>query len=345
MDTVTAPSELSLLLGDFDRERFFTQHWERRALHIRHKKPSRFAHLISHESFFDTEVKRCAHLKASSRDKDGWNQEIRIQPEQALKLFRTGMTICATMLDECGPSGELIRALRSGITSAAPPHVNCYYSPDQRGYGLHFDTHPVWILQVAGSKHWTVSFEPGVRNPLFNVVYPPGRDRIKLPWITLDRPNVEDPEQFMQLCPEPGDVLYLPAGCWHAARAEGSSLALTLALSRMTTADLFGLFLSQALPQQSGLSTRLSPFPKSDAADGKGRVEVQAQLAADLEQLKELVKRLDANALMKIYEHCAGHPEMFANRQMADAPRQVQSMIEQYSTRRAEGALDGKSSG
>jgi len=332
--TIQASPGLSLLLGDFDRERFFTQHWEKRSIHVCHRDSSRFSHLISHESFFETEIKRCAHLKASTRDTEGWNQEIRIQPDQAIKLFRMGMTICATMLDQNGPPGELIRAVRSEITSAVPPHVNCYYSPDQRGYGLHFDTHPVWILQVAGTKHWTVSFEPGVPNPLFNVVYPPGRDRIKLPWITLDRPNVDDPERFMQVLLEPGDVLYLPAGCWHAARAEGSSLALTLAMDRITTADLFGFFLRQTIPQElPELSTRLSPFPKSNTFDGQARVDLQARIAADLERLKQLVHRLDADAFMKIYEYFAEHPELFANRQLADAPRQVQVITEQHSTR------------
>ena len=39
---------------------------------------------MSLESFFGSEIHRCAHVKASTRDAEGWNQEIRIQPEQAL---------------------------------------------------------------------------------------------------------------------------------------------------------------------------------------------------------------------------------------------------------------------
>ena len=331
METVQESRGLSLVLGDVDRDRFFAEHWERRSLHLRHGDPERFAHLISHDRFFDTEIRRCAHLKASARDADGWNHEVRIQPEQALKLFRTGMTICATMLDPAGPAGELISAFRAEITTALPPHVNCYYSPDQRGYGLHFDTHPVWILQVAGSKHWTVSYEPAVRNPLFNVVYPPGRDRIKLPWITLDRPDVDDPDRFMHLCLEPGDVLYLPAGCWHAARAEGSSLALTVALDPITTTDLFSFLLRQVMPpQRSDTAGRISAFPTIDHGGCPGRGGARARIEADLGQLKELVNRLDVDAVMKIYDHFADHPEMFANRQFVDAPGQVKAMTDQY---------------
>jgi bifunctional lysine-specific demethylase and histidyl-hydroxylase NO66 len=318
---------LSLLLGAFDRDRFFAEHWEQRSIHFAHHEPSRFARIISHESFFEREVARCAHLKASTRGADGWNQEIRIQPDQAEKLFRLGMTICATNLDRTGPCAEVIGAYASEITTATPPHINCYYSPDQCGYGLHFDTHPVWILQVAGTKHWTVSFEPGVRNPRFNVLYPPGRDRIKLPWITIDRPDVDDPEHFMQVTLEPGDVLYMPAGAWHAARAEGSSLALTLAVGRMTTADLFGYFATQIAPQRRpDTATRLSPFPRDAAYDGRGAL--RDRIAADLAQLKELVTRVDAETLLKIYEHFAEHPEAVeATRQLADATAQRDLMM------------------
>lgn len=314
-----------LLLGGFDRERFFAEHWERRALHIRHGDPERFAHLVSHETFFDTEIHRCAHLKASARGADGWNQEVRIQPEQALKLFRTGMTICATILDEGGPCGEIVEAFREGLTSAAPPHVNCYYSPDGKGYGLHFDTHPVWILQVAGSKHWTVSREPGVVNPPFNVVFPPDRDHVKLPWIALDRPDTSDPDAFLDLRLDPGDVLYLPAGCWHAARAEGSSLALTLAMGRITTMDLLSVLLSQASTQQVPLAAvRLPPFATGDAAS---RGAVRAQVEEALAGVKDLVARLTPDGLMKVYEYLAEHPEtVLAGRQMSNAKAQVTAM-------------------
>jgi hypothetical protein len=59
---------LSLLLGEFDRDLFFARHWERRSLHLRHGDASRFADLVSHESFFAREIGRCQHLKASTRD-------------------------------------------------------------------------------------------------------------------------------------------------------------------------------------------------------------------------------------------------------------------------------------
>jgi ribosomal protein L16 Arg81 hydroxylase len=333
METTTTHDDLALLLGDFDRAAFFAHHWEKRSLHLPHADPLRFAHLISHESFFGQEIQRCQHLKASTRAKDGWNQEVRIQPEQAEKLFKAGLTICASILDEDGPCRAVLAAYRSAFVTAAPPHVNCYYSPDQAGYGLHFDTHPVWILQVAGSKHWTVSFEPAVVNPPFNVIFPPGRQRVKLPWITLDRPDVDDPERFMHVRLDPGDVLYIPAGGWHAARAEGSSLALTLAQGRVSTLDLFSLLVnSTAALQLRPVTDRLPPLPgPSSAGHAACRAELLARLGQDLAQLQQLVAGLDAEALMKVYEYQAQHPEhLVAQRQFLPAREQVAEMHTRY---------------
>ncbi len=328
-----ASTDFSLFLGAVDPNLFFANHWERRSLHLRHGDPARFAHLISAESLFAREVQRCQHVKASTRDADGWNVEIKIQPEQAAKMYRAGMTICATALDDSGPIGEVVRAYRSGLKTAAPPHVNCYYSPDARGYGLHFDTHPVWILQVAGSKHWTVSHEPGVKDPPFNVIFPPGRDRIKLPWITLDRPDVTDRSRFMDVHLNPGDVLYMPAGAWHAARAEGSSLALTVAVGRIGTTDLFNAAVGQLIQQRLGdAARRLPPVPKADVAGASSpRADLLLRIAADLARLKALVERVEPDDLLKVYDALAEHPEaLLAARQVITAKEQVQLMKDLY---------------
>jgi ribosomal protein L16 Arg81 hydroxylase len=338
METMTAAparAGFSLFLGDVDPALFFDRHWERRSLHIRNDDPQRFAHLISPQSLFEREVQHCRHLKASTRDRDGWNVETRIQPEQAAKMYRAGMTICASVLDEHGPIGEVIEAYRSGITTAAPPHVNCYYSPDTRGYGLHFDTHPVWILQVAGTKRWTVSHEPGVKDPAFNVIFPPGRERIKLPWITLDRPDVTDPAQFMEVQLNPGDVLYMPAGAWHAARADGSSLALTVALGRIATLDLFTFMLGQTVQHRlREVTNRLPPVPKTELAGHAGsRNDLTVRVAADLARLKALVDRMDVADLLNVYELHAEHPEaLLAGRQVITAKEAVQIMKGSYPT-------------
>ena len=332
---VTTPqvSAFSLFLGGFDPARFFAEHWERRSLHIPGDDPRRFAHLMSPENLFDREVRRCQHVKASTRDRDGWNVEIKIQPEQALKMFRAGMTICASVLDDSGPIGEVIKAYRAGVTTAAPPHVNCYYSPDARGYGLHFDTHPVWILQVAGTKHWTVGREPAIVNPPFNVIFPPGHDRLKLPWTTIDRPDVDDRDRFMEVTLNPGDVLYMPAGAWHAARAEGSSLALTVAVGRIGTFELFDFVVLQNVQQRlREVTRRLPAVPKSALASGDDvHAELRTRVGADLAALKALVDRVTVDDLLKVYEIYAEHPDaIVGTRQVITAKEQVTWMKAAY---------------
>jgi len=340
METVAsvtpAANEFSLFLNGVEPEHFFNEYWERRSLYIPGCDPQQFAHLISEDRLFDEEVKRCRHVKASTRDRDGWNVEVKIQPEQARKLFRAGMTICASVLDDGGPIGEVVRAYRSGIHTAAPPHVNCYYSPDTRGYGLHFDTHPVWILQVAGTKHWTVGREPAVVNPPFNVIFPPGHDRITLPWIQLDRPDVTDRSRFMEVQLNPGDVLYMPAGAWHAARAEGASLALTVALGRIGTYDLFDFVMLQNVQHRLRQVTRRLPaVPQTAVARGaETRAALRAQAAQDLAALQALVQRIQVDDLLKVYDIYAEHPEaIVGQRQVITAHEQVQWMKAAYAAK------------
>lgn len=189
--------------------------------------------------------------------------------------------------------------------------------------------------QVAGRKHWTVGCEPAVVNPRFNVVFPPGRDHVKLPWVALDRPDVADGERFMEVELNPGDVLYMPAGAWHAARAEGSSLALTVALGRIATLDLFNFIMSRTIEQRlREVTTRLPPVPKPELA---GHTDVRTDLIlraeADLNRLKALVQRLTVDDLMKVYEIYAEHPELLiAERQCITAKEQVQWMKKTYTS-------------
>lgn len=298
------------LLGGYDRDAFFENHWEKRSFHRSHADPSRFSHLISVDQFFASDVFSCAQLKRARPQEDGWYKEQPLDPAEARQQAELGHTICATMLDPAGDCGQLIAGYKQDIISAASFHVNAYYSPEGAGYPIHFDTHPVWILQVEGRKHWTVGLEPQVRDPMSNVLFPPDRKRVKLPWITLDRPDVEDDTRFMQVCLDPGDVLYIPAGTWHAARAEGYSLALTLAMERFSGLDLLHLLMYQvAFAKYPELTRRLSAIPRGHESTRHGD-EVRARLVGAKEQLKHILDQLDGPGLMAFFEALARHPEM-----------------------------------
>src|SRR6185295_12103641 len=97
--------------------------------------------------------------------------------------------------------------------------------PGAQGFSAHYDTHDVFILQAAGSKHWRL-YGSSVQLPLASTPYPyPGPD--------AGKPSAD----FVLRA---GDVLYIPRGHVHDALTSDSiSLHVTLGINVYTWADLF----------------------------------------------------------------------------------------------------------
>jgi ribosomal protein L16 Arg81 hydroxylase len=103
--------------------------------------------------------------------------------------------------------------------------TNVYLSPpNAQGFKTHFDSHDVFVLQVSGSKLWTL-YDTGIVLPL--------------------RGQAFDPEKHMPGAPtreftlHAGDLLYCPRGLYHSARStDETSLHITLGLIAKTWADV-----------------------------------------------------------------------------------------------------------
>lgn len=287
-------SALDSLLGDFDRADFFANYWEKRTFVMHHGDPQRFAHLLSCEQYMEEEVHHCRVLRGSYLDPQGWPSEVAIRPGQAKKVFESGMTVAASMMRESGEMKVFLDSYRADLFGVAP-HFNAYYSPDRKGYSVHFDAHPVWFLQIAGSKHWYLGRKPSFRNPPMTLGFPPDREVLKLPWITAHKPVLDDPEQFLSVTLEPGDVAYMPPGTWHQASARGYSLALTLASARISAADLVCGVMQDSLssPEFSALVERVGGMAASARGkDGALSADIEALLAERLAAVKEMVSRI-----------------------------------------------------
>lgn len=311
--TITKAPEISaldLLLGDFDRDRFFSEHWEKRSLVLKHNDPDRFSRLLSREQFINEEVRHCNRIRANYDDPNGWASEVDILPDQAAKFYEAGMTVAALDLRETGPRKEFLEAFRAEVFPMAPVHFSSYYSPHTKGYCLHFDTYPAWLMQVEGCKHWYISRKPALKNPQFNIVFPPDRDVLKLPWVTLQKPDVEDADEFWSVMLEPGDVIYMPAATWHQARAEDYSLGLTLASAQISAFDMLIAVLQHSLPSPGFqvLAERIGGMDAAQVKNGKLSDELEALLAERLEIFKDLVSRIEVANLCRAFEHLSRTP-------------------------------------
>jgi len=119
-------------------------------------------------------------------------------------LLRKGATVILNGIDGFHPP---VRPVADAIEAALGGYagINLYASwMPTRGFSTHWDDHDVFVLQVAGRKRWRLYGETR-RAPLFRDAEPAAAPR----------------EQVWSEALEAGDVLYVPRGWWHDARAEG----------------------------------------------------------------------------------------------------------------------------
>ncbi|MFE6165511.1 cupin domain-containing protein [Streptomyces sp. NPDC056486] len=139
--------------------------------------------------------------------------------------FADGATLVLQALQRTwGPVADFSARLSTEL--GHPVQANAYVTPPQnRGFDDHYDVHDVFVLQIDGAKRWLIH-EPVHPDPL--------RDQ---PW-TDHRSAVADAAKgkpYIDTVLEPGDVLYLPRGWLHAARAQGEvSIHLTLGIHSWT---------------------------------------------------------------------------------------------------------------
>lgn len=116
--------------------------------------------------------------------------------------FHGGATIVLQALQRYWlPLTRFCRELE--LTFTHPFQANAYITPPEaRGLGVHFDTHDVFVLQVAGRKRWSV-WDPTVDAPM--------------QWHKTVVEAEGDPLISVDL--EAGDSLYIPRGFLHAAVA------------------------------------------------------------------------------------------------------------------------------
>lgn len=304
-ETAKKRSALDLLLGDHPYDEFFSEFWEKRTAHIVHNDPGRFKHIMSSKRFVEEEAMHCRNLRAVFRDERGWPKEMGITGDQVAGMHQMGHSICATMLREEGSVKEFLDSVRKDIYSAAGPHLNVYYSPDKTGAGLHFDTHPVWLLQIEGSKDWIVGRKPAIKNPMFNINFPPDREVLHLPWVTIRRPDTSDENLFMKLTLHPGDVVYMPPGTWHHARArDGYSFAATLAQARVTGFEILLFCLMQKVAAVPEVAARVYGMPAYARGDnGELTDELEGMLDSCKGKLGEMVGNVTMDDLRAAYRH------------------------------------------
>lgn len=199
-----------------------------------------------------------------------------VDPGRLLALFGDGATIVLQSLQRWWP--PLTRFCRSlELALGHPMQANAYLTPPgAAGLAPHHDTHDVFVLQVHGTKQWTV------REPL--VVAP-------LPRHTSDHERCAQQPVLFEVDLRTGDCLYLPRGFVHsAATQDGSSLHLTIGVLATTAHDVLRRIVDRAADEPTFRRTIRS-------RTGAGEDDPRALLKEIVAELAHWLDALDLDAL------------------------------------------------
>ncbi|WP_237745097.1 cupin domain-containing protein [Kribbella catacumbae] len=149
-----------------------------------------------------------------------------VRDDKVAALFASGHTVVLQALHRTWPA-LVDFATQLSTDAGHPVQINAYITPaESQGFAAHYDVHDVFVLQVAGEKHWTVH-EPVHVDPLRNQPWTDHSQAVEA--AARDRAPVIDDVL------RPGDALYVPRGFLHSAKALGGvSAHLTVGLHTMT---------------------------------------------------------------------------------------------------------------
>lgn len=279
---------LARVLAPVSVDGFFETAWERTPLLISRDDPGYFADLPSLAG-----VDEVITLGSCSAPGDG--QLVKTLPDGATsrqpfpttaggrpdvhtiyRRYGEGHTVVVNRVHRSSPAVARLAHLLE-LDLRHPVGANLYLTPPgAQGFAPHVDTHDVFVLQLHGTKEWTVAD-------------PAEPDR--LPLATSGRAAVElvDP---VRLTLSAGDTLYLPRGVPHAAAtASGSSLHLTVGVHVLRWIDLMAEALAVAAEADVAFRRSLGPAQLDVAATPSERADQVGTPAADLAQrLAEAVR-------------------------------------------------------
>ncbi|HYO80522.1 MAG TPA: cupin domain-containing protein [Bryobacteraceae bacterium] len=238
------PHDLAGILAPEDVSQFLVQVYGKGFLHIP-GDPGKFAGLLPWErlnAILEEHRLQPPRLRLTREGKpvapDTWLSFVqdarrsapaipRLDASALTRELRSGATLVLDAVDELQRpvrtlSENLERLFRVRV------QVNAYAGwRTSHGFDLHWDDHDVFVLQVAGRKHWKV-YGQTRRFPLKRDVEP-----------AVDPPS----EVLWEGLLEAGSLLYIPRGWWHVATPlDEPTLHLTVGVNNATGNDLLRWF-------------------------------------------------------------------------------------------------------
>jgi ribosomal protein L16 Arg81 hydroxylase len=232
---------------------FFNEYFERKHLLIERNDPTYYDDLLSTDQLDEHLTQRglsypdVALVTAGEQLEQG----AYCYPSgivDAIRLYQhyaDGATVVVMQLNRWDARlAQLCRSLEADLSYSF--QANIYLTPpNAKGFRSHYDCHDVFVLQLAGTKHWRLFDTP---------VDLPHREQ------RFDASLASDAPCTAELDMRAGDVLYLPRGTVHEAVShDNESLHMTLGMQHPTWGQLLSKAVEQAALRDPQLRKAL-PF-------------------------------------------------------------------------------------
>jgi 50S ribosomal protein L16 3-hydroxylase len=162
-------------------------------------------------------------------------------PHDARKLFATGMGL---LFNEAQLYARQLvpwlEAIRTDLGLSALTQQRCllYATAAGKGTAPHFDQNLNFVLQVHGTKIWSLAANTHVARPMTRHTMGLAADPELRSYATLPMPDAM-PAAHTQIVLEPGSLLFVPRGTWHSTHATTDALSLNFTFGAPTWIDLF----------------------------------------------------------------------------------------------------------
>lgn len=231
--TTSESWDLTRLIHPEDPNAFLESRYESKVLHVARQDPSFYESLLSMEEI--DQVLTTLHLshpavhmvnsaKPDLGTSDYCYPSGLIDAARLYQEYSDGGTIVLNNLEGSLPRlMGLCRSMEARFSTRF--QCNIYVTPpDAQGLKTHYDTHDVFVLQIAGTKHWATYDTP-----------------IEVPFRGQDfQPDQHEPgEKTLEFDLKPGDMVYVPRGVMHdATSTDEPSCHITLGVLPNSWTDL-----------------------------------------------------------------------------------------------------------
>jgi ribosomal protein L16 Arg81 hydroxylase len=230
---LSSPNRVEVLddvLAPLAAAEFFENYWGRKFLH-QAGSPGRFSALFPWpvlNDMLETHRFVAPRLRMTHGGKavapDAYTKNGHLRSAELTGLLRDGATLIVAAVDEVhAPLKALCQKLSRALQARI--NVNLYAGwRTSHGFDVHWDSHDVFVLQVAGKKIWKI-YEPTEPYPI--------KDSVELG----RTPPTTEPIWDGVL--KDGEMLYMPRGWWHVAiPVDEPTLHLTFGIHKPTGVDV-----------------------------------------------------------------------------------------------------------